>query len=321
MNCFLCGDGPLPSIGTARDYYISGEEFHLVGCAKCGIAHTDFTFTDDDFAKYYGGEAYYAHNDEFSKLGAREQIQRDGILLRSGQEFSVLRQVKVRLLSAFMLVSLPATSGSKILDIGCGAGKMLSAAREAGCECYGVEPSPHARGVLERHGIVAYPTVFDSRIPRNSFDVVVFNQSLEHVPDPIAAASMACALLQPGGFLIISVPNHASLESRIFGTYWRHLDVPRHLHHFSPEALAALGTKLGLELVDKRYKFWGYPTSSITLAKQLTGIGAYWRTAIYLLSQAMALVTWRKRSFGSMISFTFRKPLHRPEATSTALNP
>jgi hypothetical protein len=54
--------------------------------------------------------------------------------------------------------------------------------------------------------------------------------------------------LTPGGNLIINVPNFASWQSRFAGARWLHLDVPRHLLHFTPETLAATLQRAGLKL-------------------------------------------------------------------------
>ncbi len=40
-------------------------------------------------------------------------------------------------------------------------------------------------------------------------------------------------LLSANGALIIAVPNAGGLQARIFGPQWFHLDVPRHLYHFT----------------------------------------------------------------------------------------
>jgi hypothetical protein len=47
-------------------------------------------------------------------------------------------------------------------------------------------------------------------------------------------------LLRPNGILVISVPNIVSVQARIFRRRWYHLDVPRHLFHYSPESLTKI---------------------------------------------------------------------------------
>ena len=54
--------------------------------------------------------------------------------------------------------------------------------------------------------------------------------------------------LAPGGRVIVNVPNFASWQSRFAGAKWLHLDVPRHLVHFSPGSLATAFAAAGLKL-------------------------------------------------------------------------
>ena len=60
---------------------------------------------------------------------------------------------------------------------------------------------------------------------------IVFWHSLEHLPDPMRHLEHAARLLVPGGVLIIAIPNPESLQARVFGRRWLHLDYPRHLVH------------------------------------------------------------------------------------------
>jgi hypothetical protein len=62
--------------------------------------------------------------------------------------------------------------------------------------------------------------------------------------------------LRPGGRLIIAVPNYASWQSRYARGGWFHLDVPRHLFHFTPAALARLLREAGLAPGDVHFASW-----------------------------------------------------------------
>jgi hypothetical protein len=55
--------------------------------------------------------------------------------------------------------------------------------------------------------------------------------------------------LAPGGALLIGVPNLASLQARLGGERWFHLDVPRHRTHFTPRGLEELLTRTGFSVV------------------------------------------------------------------------
>jgi hypothetical protein len=71
---------------------------------------------------------------------------------------------------------------------------------------------------------------------------------LEHLTDPLAAIQRARTLLTDDGRLLISVPNLASLQARLFGPDWLHLDLPRHLFHFTPRSLERLLERSGFRV-------------------------------------------------------------------------
>jgi SAM-dependent methyltransferase len=67
--------------------------------------------------------------------------------------------------------------------------------------------------------------------------------------DPIQALRHAKKLLRPGGLLVVAVPNSDSLQARIFGPFWFHLDIPRHYFHFGMNSLKAALNDLGFRVV------------------------------------------------------------------------
>lgn len=107
--------------------------------------------------------------------------------------------------------------------------------------------------------------------------------------------------------MILSVPNYDCTERRAFRQYWRHLDIPRHLCHFTPQTLSALAGTVGLECVKRKYKFWGLPISSLRVARREEGKKAYLRLAQYLLWQFWAYLTMQPTRFGSMMAYYFIK--------------
>ena len=56
---------------------------------------------------------------------------------------------------------------------------------------------------------------------------------LEHMPDPAAALERVRSWLAPSGVLLVAVPNLDSLQARLAGPKWFHLDLPRHRTHFT----------------------------------------------------------------------------------------
>jgi 2-polyprenyl-3-methyl-5-hydroxy-6-metoxy-1,4-benzoquinol methylase len=106
-----------------------------------------------------------------------------------------------------------------VLDVGCGTGSFGASLRKrAGCEVWGVESNarsiPKAEENLDKvlHGYFGP----ESDLPSGYFDCIVFNDVLEHMPDPASALALARALLRSGGYVVASIPN-----IRHFPTVWR----------------------------------------------------------------------------------------------------
>jgi SAM-dependent methyltransferase len=73
-----------------------------------------------------------------------------------------------------------------------------------------------------------------------SYDAVILWHVAEHLQTPEVTVRAIARLLRPGGVLLVAVPNFGSPEARIGRAGWFHLDVPRHLVHFTPATLTAI---------------------------------------------------------------------------------
>ena len=139
--------------------------------------------------------------------------------------------------SRLALVGALAQPPARLLDAGAGRGRFVAAALEAGYEASGVEPSPRAGHT----GAPVLPvSIEDAPIDPGSIDVVTLWHVLEHLDDPSTALERIGSWLRPGGGLLVGVPNLASLQARLGGPGWYHLDVPRHRVHFTPAGLSML---------------------------------------------------------------------------------
>jgi hypothetical protein len=57
------------------------------------------------------------------------------------------------------------------------------------------------------------------------------------MPDPWAVIAKIRRLVADDGLVLIAVPDFEGLQSRAFGAQWLHLDVPRHLYHFTATSI------------------------------------------------------------------------------------
>jgi SAM-dependent methyltransferase len=171
-------------------------------------------------------------------------------------ELSVIERA---VLERFTRLQIP--RGARVLDAPCGTGALTLALRDAGFDAWGTDVVPAAR---ERLGDKFLAADLGAGIPceDGSADVVLSVEGIEHLENPYAFLRDIRRVLRPGGRLVLTTPNTASLRSRVrfFGSGFYHQDPrplnesARHpLHHISlrtfPELRYALHTA-GLTVVE-----------------------------------------------------------------------
>jgi 2-polyprenyl-3-methyl-5-hydroxy-6-metoxy-1,4-benzoquinol methylase len=148
----------------------------------------------------------------------------------------------------------------RLLDVGCAEGAFLEVAREAGFEALGTELSSHgaARTALRLGIPVHCGELTSARFAAGSFSAVTLWHVLEHVVEPGETLAEARRILEPGGRLVVAVPNR---RCPVFGAAYRlargeplHLYSPddreQHLYHWEPRSLSAALTHHGLDVLE-----------------------------------------------------------------------
>jgi len=161
----------------------------------------------------------------------------------------------------------------RILDIGCSDGSLEEFLPEF--DYTGVETA--FAGTKQKNILIG--GIEKVALKTESYDVVSFWESLEHVSDPSEALAKAYRALKQNGTLIIECPNYASLERLPFGSRWFHLDPPRHLSHFTPRGLRNLLEKQGFGVIRQEQLF----------APEYTPVGLA-QSVMYLISPKLNLV-------------------------------
>jgi len=102
--------------------------------------------------------------------------------------------------------------GKKMLDCGCGTGQYVIGFLNAGVDAYGIDFFKEK--IQEFH--TRYPEIADRvnvgnaekiNFPDDSFDVVLVNEVLEHIPDQVKALLEIRRILKPDGVFIVFSPN------------------------------------------------------------------------------------------------------------------
>jgi SAM-dependent methyltransferase len=224
--CLLCG-GPRSPLHLRVSDPETGEEFGIERCKVCGTAAT--VPAPLNLGPYYASAYHGGRHGLTARLCARRRLRR----LRS---------------------LVPPGKGRRLLDVGCGDGAFLLAARDQGYDTTGTERDPGPPG---RHGLRVLPGL-DAAAAEAPFDAITLWHVFEHLEDPREALSAIRSLLPDGGILLLAVPNLGSLQARIFGRRWFHLDVPRHLWHYTRATLESLLAQAGFTPVRRWRHEWEY---------------------------------------------------------------
>ncbi|MDO8482913.1 MAG: methionine biosynthesis protein MetW [bacterium] len=144
----------------------------------------------------------------------------------------------------------------RVLDIGCGNGKLLSFLKKEGdFDLQAIErEGGSARRAAEVPGInLRLGTLKEGDFKEESLDAVLLYQVFEHLSNPAQTLNIISRIVKKGGFFIVAFPNIASLQSRIFKGKWFHLDPPRHLVFFAPDEFEKKLENLGWKLVSENH--------------------------------------------------------------------
>jgi SAM-dependent methyltransferase len=261
-TCPVCGASVgRPIYAEARDP-ITLDTFRVVGCSSCGVACTT--------PRPYLLDRYYP-------------IQ-----------YRAYGSVVTRVLSALYNLRVSRWTrlkpcGGSVLEVGCGPGLMLAAFKRHGWRALGIERNEAAAETGRRFLQVEIVSTPIEALPASTrFDLIIMFQVLEHISEPVTLLRECAQRLAPGGHLIMNVPNFSSWQARFAGSKWLHLDVPRHLVHFTPQTLAATLQRAGLRLTEISFASlehdpYGWVESTInrltgranTLTRFLMGLDAF----------------------------------------------
>lgn len=195
-------------------------------CVWCGSA------LDGDSSRPFGraicGRCGTGTTDPVPDQASLDAAYGDWYWPPAGQRFSLVGDALLRRSRASMAARIDEVAPpGAILDVGAGEGTLIDALKERGRKVSGLERESD------------HPEIRNMSINEveGQFSGVVFWHSLEHLGNPREAVLEAFRLLIPGGVLVIAVPDNSSFQAAAFGDDWLHLDLPRHLVHFSGKPL------------------------------------------------------------------------------------
>ena len=213
----------------------AGDRFTLNKCINCSCCFLSPNPTKQQLDAAYD-DSYYGQS--ASKFPGWIEKVLDHFRARRAR--TVMRYVK---------------APTNVLDIGCGNGRFLQGLIDNNFNGYGIElPSKSAERASRIPGLnLKTGQLCEDDFETHFFDAVTLWHVIEHLPEPRESLQIIGRILKQGGYLMVSLPNIDSFQSRLFKGRWLHLDPPRHLFFFGASALMKVMQTFGFEIVTIKY--------------------------------------------------------------------
>ncbi|MDR7306028.1 class I SAM-dependent methyltransferase [Rhodoferax saidenbachensis] len=242
MSCPVCG-GSVFALGAEvfDDRYGEPNRYQLACCNSCGHVATEPRFHEADLPRLYG--TYYP----------RKKIRAFDVTAQAAEVRSSFASLKRWWNGTNNQGQYTVRSGEIMLDVGCGSGVSLLEAKALGATAFGIEADPNVKPIAAALGLkIHFGSLQDKPFPDQSFDLIVMNQVIEHLPDPDLTLQTLRERLMPNGRMVLVFPNTASLWRRLSGSRWINWHIPYHLHHFDRKSFTRMAKHCGLEVVRSR---------------------------------------------------------------------
>ena len=217
----------------------SAQRYQIVRCKRCDLMYVNPRPEDPEHVVISRHiETEDTGPDDLEKL---QRIEKEQLQVR---DYDVTRK---------LLNSLYPRRG-KLLEIGSGFGFLLAAFKADGWDVQGVDPNRQAcKFASQFNHIDARPGTLEEMVYDNeTFDVVVMNHVIEHLPDPLAALKEINRVVRHSGHVVIETPRYDTLAFRLLGKRERSLSCEGHVYFFTTDLLRRTYEAAGFQLVDYR---------------------------------------------------------------------
>ena len=229
INCPVCasaGGKLLGYRGGAAHQNNQGVKTSITRCNYCSHQYPNpMPFPKVDLGVLYSDADEYFQNHELEE--------------KKNNALGIMRDFETRL-----------GKKGKILDVGCGRGELVWAAKESGWDAEGIDPSSEFVSFGNKHlGVnTRAGTLDETKFPSDSFDAVTLCGIIEHLYEPFETLREIHRILRSDGWLFFDAPNEDGLYMQFGNLYMRLLGrdwvvtlaptfPPYHVQGFNPQSL------------------------------------------------------------------------------------
>lgn len=245
-------------------YYGTKEPFEYFTCAQCDSLQIVKALEGEDLARHYPSDYYSYNTSALPNFLLWVTEQRDRFVTHTGGRVTggLITAIPRSVRTVFgindssgdvieMLGELAITPKARILDVGCGSGGLLDRLARAGFEnLCGADPFLAADGETPMR--VPLAKCYLEEVSQGDFDLIMFNHSFEHMPDPGATLKAARERLSAAGVCLVRLPTTSSEVYSLYGVQWVGIDAPRHIFVPSRPGMAVAAEAAGLT-VDRTF--------------------------------------------------------------------
>ncbi|MEO7673532.1 MAG: class I SAM-dependent methyltransferase [Pyrinomonadaceae bacterium] len=302
FECRICSNSDNNRVHSAREMMFgTRDRFDYVECGRCSTLQI---LEVPDLSRYYP-DNYLSFDSEVpvaKNLGRRAAAKLAGEFFRSGK--SVLGKLIAEGVPRLAEHFPPSMRGyplglrrdSRILDFGCGNGRLLRS-----LHYFGFTNLTGADAFIKND--ILYPTgvkIYRRRLDEfdETFDLVMLHHSFEHLEDPLNALIQIRRLLGNDGACLIRIPV-VNFAWEKYGVNWVQMDAPRHLYLYTEGAFRSLAEKAGLSIEKVTYdsgafQFWGSEQYARDIP--LVDDRSYWINPGTTLFSSEQITKWQKQA-------------------------
>jgi 2-polyprenyl-3-methyl-5-hydroxy-6-metoxy-1,4-benzoquinol methylase len=223
QSCFICGSKKFIALAEVDRY---GFYYPTGICEDCGNVQQ---------VEYYSKEVLLDFYKNYYRL-----IYSGGV--KNSKEMFVSQQSKGRKIYEFIQPFYP----SKVLEIGCAAGGILSIFKDHGCEVLGLDYDEDYLDVARNNGVNVQNGSIEVLRGNDKYDLIILSHVLEHMVSPVKVLSQVTRHLTPTGAIYIEVPSLNNVSDGGYGFDLLQFFQNAHTIHFTKSTLDMLSKKSGL---------------------------------------------------------------------------